>query len=75
LGSSSILLERTRESKRGRAEEKRQHLLKESTHPKAKNMDFEAADNKEEQAVPYGFVEVVQHLLCTEIEEDISCNF
>jgi hypothetical protein len=51
-------------------------LLKESTHPKAKSsMDFEAADSKEEQAIPYGFVEVVQHLMCTEIEEDSSCNF
>jgi hypothetical protein len=51
-------------------------LLKESTHPKAKrSTDFEAADSKEEQAVPYGFVEVVQHLMCTEIEEDNSCNF
>jgi hypothetical protein len=45
-------------------------------HPKAKrSMDFEAADSKEEQAIPYGFVEVVQHLMCTEIEEDSSCNF
>jgi hypothetical protein len=51
-------------------------LLKESTHPKAKrSTDFKAADNKEEQVVPYGFVEVVQHLMCTEIEEDSSCNF
>jgi hypothetical protein len=51
-------------------------LLKESTHPKAKSStDFKAADNKEEQAVPYGFVEAVQHLMCTEIEEDNSCNF
>jgi hypothetical protein len=51
-------------------------LLKESTHPKAKSStDFEAADSKEEQVVPYGFVEVVQHLMCTEIEEDSSCNF
>jgi hypothetical protein len=34
--------------------------LKESTHPKAKrSMDFEAADNKEEQVVPYGFVEAI----------------
>jgi hypothetical protein len=35
-------------------------LLKESTHPKANsNMDFEAAESKEEQAVQYGFEEVV----------------
>jgi hypothetical protein len=51
-------------------------LLKESTHHKEKrSTDFEVADNKEEQAVLYGFVEAVQHLLCTEIEEDDSCNF
>jgi hypothetical protein len=51
-------------------------LLKESTHPKAKrSTDFKAADNKEEQAVLYGFVKVVQHLMCTEIEEDNNCNF
>jgi hypothetical protein len=45
-------------------------------HPKAKSStDFKAADSKEEQAVPYEFVEVVQHLMCTEIEEDSSSNF
>jgi hypothetical protein len=65
-----------REQERGRAEEKRQHLLKESTHPKEKSStDFKAADSKEEQIVSYGFVEVVQHLMCTKIEEDSSCNF
>jgi hypothetical protein len=69
-------LVRCQEQERGRAEEKRQHLLKESMHPKAKrSTDFKGADNKEEQAVPYGFVEVVQHLMCTEIEEDSSYNF
>ena len=67
---------RCQDQERGRAEEKRQHLLKESTHPKAKrSTDFEATDSKEEQAVPYGFVEVIQHLMCTEIEEENSCNF
>jgi hypothetical protein len=50
-------------------------LLKESMHPKAKrSMDFEAADSKEEQVIPYGFVEAVQQLMCIEIEEDNSCN-
>jgi hypothetical protein len=45
-------------------------------HPKANNStDFKAADSKEEQAVPYGFVEAVQHLMCTEIKEDSNCNF
>jgi hypothetical protein len=51
-------------------------LLKESTHHKAKSStDFKAADSKEEQVVPYRFVEVVQNLMCTKIEEDSSCNF
>ena len=51
-------------------------MLKESTHPKAKRSTyFEAADSKEEQAIPYGFVEVIQHVMCIEIEEDSSYNF
>jgi hypothetical protein len=45
-------------------------------HPKAKrSMDFKAIDSKEEQVVPYRFVEVVQHLMCIEIEEDSIFNF
>jgi hypothetical protein len=45
----AFLLREQDRAQRGRAREKRQHLLKESTHPKANNsMDFEAADNKEE---------------------------
>jgi hypothetical protein len=67
---------RCQEQERGQAEGKRQHLLKESMHPKAKrSMDFEAEDSKEEQVIPYRFVEVVQHLMCIEIEEDSSYNF
>ena len=51
-------------------------MLKESTHPKAKrSTDFKAADSKEEQVVPYEFVEAVQHLMCTEIVEESSYNF
>ena len=45
-------------------------------HPKANNnMDFEAADSKEEQAVQYGFEEVVQPLMCTDFEEKRSMIF
>ena len=45
-------------------------------HPKAKrSTDFKAIDSKEEHVIPYRFVEVVQHLMCTEIEEDNNCNF
>jgi hypothetical protein len=48
----AFLLREKERAERGRAREKRQHLLKESTHPKAnRNTDFEAADNKEVQDV------------------------
>jgi hypothetical protein len=63
-------------AERGRAREKRQYLLKESTHPKANsNTNFEAADNKEEQVVQYGFEEVVHPLMCTVFEGDNSKTF
>jgi hypothetical protein len=49
---SFFLLRGQERAERGRARKKRQHLLKESTHPKANsNTDFEAAESKEEQAV------------------------
>ena len=50
--------------------------MKESMHPKVKrSTDFKAPDSKEEHVIPYGFVEVVQHLMCIEIEEDSGYNF
>jgi hypothetical protein len=50
--------------------------LKESTHPKAKSsMDFKEAGNKEEQAIQYGFEEVVQPLMCTVFKGDNNKTF
>jgi glutaredoxin len=71
--SCSILVERTRESKR------EVELRKETAFAEGENIpkqrEVRISDSKEEQAVPYGFVEVIQHVMCTEIEEDSSCNF
>jgi hypothetical protein len=63
LGCSCILVERARESKREVELEKRDNICRRRAHipRQIAGMDFEAADNKEEQAVRYGFLEVVQH--------------
>jgi hypothetical protein len=63
LGCSLILVERARESKREVEMEKRDSICKRRAQilRQITGTNFEATDSKEEQAVRYGFLEVVQH--------------
>ena len=65
--------ENKREQERGRAEKRDSICRRRECIPKQREVWI--SDSKEEQAVPYGFVEVIQHVMCTEIEKKQQLQF